>query len=87
MKQIEVIESANHQHRLTIRKDGITIKVAKSTDKSVRERVVDFFTEVAKKHSDTPCTLRGSTNKVQLGISLFNDARSKCFFHEGSFAL
>lgn len=83
---VEVIESQSLQHRLTVRKDGITIKVAKGTNESLKQKVIAYFSEVARNHFGTPVTLRGSTNKVQLGISLFNDSRTQCFHHEGSFA-
>jgi len=86
-KPVEVItEGGNHQHRLTVRKDGVTIKVAKGTQEEQRNKVIQYLIDVARKHADTIVTLRGSTNKVQLGISLFNDSRTQCFHHEGSFA-
>lgn len=82
----EIVEASGNQHRLTVRKDGATIKIAKGVDDHQRNKVISYFIEIVKKHTGTPVTLRGSTNKIQLGISLFNDARTHCFHHEGSFA-
>lgn len=85
-KPVDIQETTGSQHRLTIRKDGATIKVAPGVDDRQKHKVISYFMDIVRKHPNTPVTLRGSTNKVQLGISLFNDSRTQCFHYEGSFA-
>lgn len=83
---IDIVEAQGQQHRLTVRKDSATIKLARDTCPSIREKAIAFFRDIAEKHKGTAHTLRGSTNKVQLGIKLMNDARTQCYHYEGTLA-
>jgi hypothetical protein len=83
---VDIVEAQGQQFRLTVRKDSATIKLAQNVDVSLREKAIAFFLEIAEKHKGTPHTLRGSTNKFQLGIKLMNDARTQCYHYEGTLA-